>query len=584
MGVRRPSRGGVIGSAGRLLAVSAALCPALARGGVTITRVAVDGVDVAVPEKPAEGERPRLRIPAGFTSLEITYAGGWNAPPPPEPDAAAPPMARGMRLRHRLEGVDPEWRDVPAKARVFLQFVTEDGRILDSSETAVRGESPGWLGAPEVSPVVPQRLVATAPAGAARVTAHFLSHGGDEVVGQIGIDEVGIEIQTPGGATRRETWGFVVPASPPRPFDAPAGWTRRGSRGLIAQVRVRPDPTPHPILVLLDDAPDQYGNWSTAPALAVSPGDRVTLSWTSAHSLGVGGTARASYRDLAPGTYWFRAGAFRPGGEPTGHETSLGIEVVVPWHRRAEVWVGALAVGAGAAFLLARSLAVRRMRRRLEEVERAHALERERTRIARDLHDEIGAGLTEIAMQNFWVRREMEGSAAPATLDRIDRARESAVNLVRSVDAIVWAVNPANDTLDRFVPYLTHSVEQFLEAAGVPARIDVPEVLPVVPIVGTVRHGLFLAVREAVNNAVKHARPQQVWLTVRAADGRLRIVVEDDGCGLPAEKIAAAATGASDRSGLGNMRRRVEEAGGLLTLGPRPGGGTRVTIDVPLPA
>jgi signal transduction histidine kinase len=232
---------------------------------------------------------------------------------------------------------------------------------------------------------------------------------------------------------------------------------------------------------------------------------------------------------------------------------------------------------------IARSVALRSIKRRLEEVERAHSLERERTRIARDLHDEVGAGLTEIAMENFWVQREMEGKAPSATLERVERARQSAVDLVRSVDAIVWAVNPANDTLDRFVPYLTHSFERFLDAAGVRARLDVPDTVPRVTVEGAVRHSLFLVVREAVNNAVKHARPTYVALGIRVGPGKLWIDVDDDGCGIEPQAVARTARDGGSRSGLGNMQRRIDELGGRCTITSVPEGGTRVAIEVPLP-
>ena len=164
----------------------------------------------------------------------------------------------------------------------------------------------------------------------------------------------------------------------------------------------------------------------------------------------------------------------------------------------------------------------------------------------------------------------------------MEKARQSAVDLVRSVDAIVWAVNPANDTLQRFVPYLTHSVEQFLEAADVQSRIDVPDDLPPVSLAGATRHSLFLTIREAVNNAVKHAEPTVVGLAVRIAGGRLSMTVEDDGSGFDAESVTAAAA-PNPRSGLHNMRRRIEELGGRFTIHSHPGGGTEVVVDVPLP-
>jgi signal transduction histidine kinase len=553
---------------------------------VRITRVIIDGRDAAgvAADVGRGGERPALRVDAG-ARMEIHVAEVAGSESPLEEEAApTAPFAGGHRLRYRLDGVDVAWRDAPAEARALLQFVDMSGDTVDNRDTAIRGESPSWHGAPERSGFVPHRITAVAPPLATHVTANFLSHGGNEVVGMIGIDDVVFEVSSPDSDQPARYPIAITPSDADfHPLDTPTGWTRRGSRGTMARIRTRPEPTPHPILVLLDDDPKRYGNWSMLKGVAVKPGDRVTLSWTSSCSLGVGGELVADYRDLQPGTYWFRAGLFRPGGEPTGKETSLAIQVIVPWYERPATWLAGGLLGVGAAVAIARSVALRRIKRRLEEVERAHSLERERTRIARDLHDEVGAGLTEIAMENFWVQREMEGKAPPATLERVERARQSAVDLVRSVDAIVWAVNPANDTLDRFVPYLTHSFERFLDAAGVRARLDVPDTVPRVTVEGAVRHSLFLVVREAVNNAVKHARPTYVALGIRVDPGKLWIDVEDDGCGIEPQTVARAARDGGSRSGLGNMQRRIDELGGHCTIASSPDGGTRVAIEVPLP-
>lgn len=560
---------------GEGLLVTAAAAPLIAKA-------VVDGREVPVLQ--AGDGRPAVRLPAGRRRLEIHVAeatadAASDAAPPP---AEAPPS--GRRLRHRLEGVDDHWRDGPAHARALLQFYDVAGDTIDNLDTGMHGESADWRGEPERSDFASYRLEAVAPPLSDRVTVNFLSHGGNEVVGSVGIDEIELVIARPSvdgmAEPVRHRLEIDKPPSGPHPRATPTGWTRRGSRGDMALVGQRLEPKPHPILVLFDNDPRRYGNWSLMERVPVESGDRVTLTWKAAHSLGVGGETVAIYDGLAAGSYWFRAGLFAPGGSPTGEETSLAIEVFVPWHRRPWVWAAGVAILAGTAVAIGRSLAMRRIKRRLEEVERAHALERERTRIARDLHDEVGAGLTEIAMQNFWVHREMAGTAPPATLERVERARQSAVDLVRSVDAIVWAVNPANDTLDRFVPYLTHAVEQFLDAAGVRARLDVPEEVPPVAIEGATRHSLFRIVREAVNNAVKHGRPQHVGLAIRVADGRLSIVVEDDGCGIDPR---AAADAAGERSGLVNMRRRSVELGGRCDVSARPGGGTIVAIEAPLP-
>jgi len=592
----------------RLTAAAAALgwlTPALAAAEIRITGLTADGVSVPLPATLARTaanaarERPLVRVPARTRRLEISYAGGEPTDPAADDGAEPATFARGTRLRHRLDGVDDGWQDPPASGRVFLQFHDAAERVVDSVETAMHGQSPGWTGSLERSPFVDYSLAATAPPRAAWVTAHFLSHGveaGREVVGQIGIDAVVITVTPPGG-------GEPVPHPLPvgaaagvsEPLDTPTGWTRRGSWGRMAQLVGGGSPDSGLILAIIDDDPRQYGNWTSVTRVPVAPGDAVVLGWRAAHSLGLGAAAGAEYRDLPPGTLWFRAGTFRPAGDPTGDEASLGIELVVPWHERPQVLIGGLLAATGLALAGGRSLALRRIKRRLEEVERAHAVERERTRIARDLHDEVGAALTEIAMQQYWVQREMEGVAPATTLARVEQSRQAVVDLVRNVDAIVWAVNPANDTLDRFIPYLTHSVEQFLESAGVAARIDAPDRPPPLPLEGSLRHGLFLTVREAVNNAVKHGQPATVWLTIHvhedeAARLRLSIVVADDGRGLAAGSPAAAAppdgeqlaSAAENRLGIESMRRRVAEAGGWLTIEPRSHGGTAVTIDVPL--
>jgi signal transduction histidine kinase len=223
--------------------------------------------------------------------------------------------------------------------------------------------------------------------------------------------------------------------------------------------------------------------------------------------------------------------------------------------------------------------AVQRWRQRqVAELEQEQAMERERARIARDLHDNIGAGLTEIAMQSDWVHNDLAQGPTGDTRQRVERIRQSAMELARSVDEIVWAINPANDTVKRFVNYLTQCTAQFLDAAGLRVRFDIPEDMPSTALAGKARHQLFLAVREALNNAVRHARADLIRLEIRAENSSLRLAVEDNGCGFAPEQT----TGAGTHEGLTNMRRRMEDIGGRFEITSRPGGGTRVEFIAPL--
>jgi signal transduction histidine kinase len=292
----------------------------------------------------------------------------------------------------------------------------------------------------------------------------------------------------------------------------------------------------------------------------------------------LGGSGSATYSQLRSGHYSFRVAAARPNGELTGSEFLLLLEVVPPITQRPQFWAVMACAAAVLGTIFGRTVQRQRMKRRLAEIERLNLLERERARIARDLHDDIGAGLTEIAMSSDLARRELEHSQFPETRRRVDRICQSAIELTRSVDEIVWAVNPANDRLQHFVNYLTQTTEQFLNATGLRVRFDIPPTLPDLELSGKTRHLIFLAVREALNNAAKHAQASLIRLEVEFSEKTLRIIVEDDGRGFATDQHLSPGT----HQGMEGMRRRLEEIGGGFTITSRPGGGTRAEFAVPL--
>lgn len=467
----------------------------------------------------------------------------------------------------------------------MLSFAEADGAIVGAEQKVLTGETPGWTGTPESSPLVAGTLSAVAPEKADHLVVSILSHNAENVVGALAIDDMGLSIESADGESRTvEFFPLDLPDDAAGSMARPRGWLRAGTSPRMNTVGIRNTPEPHAVLVLTDDDPTRFGNWSTASGservIACQPGDRVTLRWRASHSLGLGGTATARYQRLAPGTYWFRVGTFRPNGEPGGSEISVPVEVFVPLHLRHDVWaMGGMATVIGGVFA-ARSLATLRMKRRLEELERAHAVERERSRIARDLHDDIGSALTEIAMQADSVRTAVREGPVGEAEHLAEGICRSAVDLVRNVDAIVWAVNPAHDTLDRFVTYIVQSTEQFLDSATVAMRFDIPEEVPHRMLDGTVRHRLLMAVREALHNVVKHAQASTVTLAVRFDHRTLEIEVRDDGRGFDLEGVAS--SDLLDHDGLENMRQRMVEIGGTCAVDAGVGTGTRVRFRVPV--
>ncbi|MBN2163134.1 MAG: sensor histidine kinase [Pontiellaceae bacterium] len=219
-----------------------------------------------------------------------------------------------------------------------------------------------------------------------------------------------------------------------------------------------------------------------------------------------------------------------------------------------------------------RQLAVEIHRR--EQTEQRRALEEERTRIAQDLHDDLGATLTEI---RFLTAVGSVGTdVAPEIRDQFMEVSEKSRQMVASLDEIVWAVNPENDSLMGLESYLHHVVDEFFRRSPIRCRLDVDDALPEIALHSDVRHNLYLAVREALNNVAKHSYATEAWLRIHWKAGILCMTVEDNGCGFCAEEEE------SPGNGLRNMRRRLDKLSGHFECESSPGTGTICRMSVRL--
>jgi signal transduction histidine kinase len=287
-----------------------------------------------------------------------------------------------------------------------------------------------------------------------------------------------------------------------------------------------------------------------------------------------GGKRSASFDYVPPGRYAFHVLACNDAGVWNERGAVVAF-VLLPyfwqrWWFRA--FLAALALGmVGAGVWLDTR---RRMRRKMEALERQEAIEHERSRIARDIHDELGSHLTRITMLSEPARHEPD-VPHPGTKDMpqiYDIARE----LTRTMDEIVWAVNPHHDNPEGLVSYLEQFALQFLGAAGIRCRLDLPMQLPLWPLTAETRHNLFLALKEALHNAVKHSGATEVRIALALDARALVLSVEDNGCGL--DLAAANSIG----NGLENMRRRLQQIGGRCEIDSAPGRGVKIDFIVPI--
>jgi len=224
-----------------------------------------------------------------------------------------------------------------------------------------------------------------------------------------------------------------------------------------------------------------------------------------------------------------------------------------------------------------RLLEKRKHQRQLKFLEQERALERERARIAQDLHDDLGSSLTRLSLLSDLIKGDKDN---PVQVEaHAGKISQSAGQTVRALEEIVWALRPGSDTLQSLVEYIAHFANELFEGDGAHCRLDLPHDLPARSLPPEMRHNIFLIVKEALTNAFKHARATEVRIQAKAVDRSLELIVQDNGHGF----VLGNGTPAKGH-GLGNMRRRAEAMGGKLDVQSEPGKGTTVHLTVLLPA
>jgi signal transduction histidine kinase/sugar lactone lactonase YvrE len=293
---------------------------------------------------------------------------------------------------------------------------------------------------------------------------------------------------------------------------------------------------------------------------------------------------KAFYSHLPPGHYRFRVLACNNDGvwNETGATLAFTVlpEFWQTWWFRISGGVMTALAGGGIVWLDAR----RRTRRKLERLERQQAVERERIRIARDIHDDLGANLTCITMLSESARTDLDNLWQVS--GHLDQIYNTACELTRAMSEVVWAINPRHDTLDSVATYLEGFGQNMLRTAGIRCKMDMPSQLPTRVVTAETRHNLFLAFKEALNNAIKHAGASEVRISLAVKPAAFTLIVEDNGKGFMPEtlwgRIPHGQPGPETGNGLENMRQRLADIGGRCDIESAGGKGTKVTFTVAL--
>lgn len=278
----------------------------------------------------------------------------------------------------------------------------------------------------------------------------------------------------------------------------------------------------------------------------------------------------ATYTHLDPGEYVFRVKGSNNDGVWNQKGASIALIIKPPfwgtWWFRSFAFI-ALLVSVGGSI---RYVEMRKLKRRIELLEQERAVERERVRISEDMHDEVGASLTEIAILSELVKKNIQKPGVVGT--HVQQISDRAAEVIDNIGEIIWAMNPKNDPLDNLIAHMRHHAVRYLGLAHIGCTCITPDAVPAFHLSAEARRNLFLVVKEALHNVVKHSGATHVVIDVKLTDDRMEMLIEDNGKGfLPDERNAWG-------NGLTNMKKRIADIGGTFNLHSQPCRGTSVRI------
>ena len=525
----------------RFLSLLLALCaPSL--WGVEEITVFVDDED-----KPRTGTS--LTVPPGTGTLRIVV------------------NTDGLPARHQMEGLDKGWVERFDTMFLRVRFLNSKGDQVGIEAFPVSGKSPGWKGSLGESEFTPRRERITVPDGAENVAFILSSSGPAALLGVYAI--TGLNASTVDLSGRRSQQ-LVVDSFPLG--ESQGFWTKSGIHPSMAAFALAGDPeNPVRCLVIRDTDINAHADWISRPGgiPKVTPGEILELSWSEVYSTTLGGDYTAIYERLPAGDYRFIVESLAHTGEPlqTLAEVSLHVPRVL-WKRR-WFWAVILASVAFVSIIAGRYLIRRRIRFHLMQEQ---MISEERRRIALDLHDDLGTRLSHISLVASHADNTIQHEGAKEALGKISSMCR---DLIGALSETVWMLNSKNDDLESLVDFLYRLVNELCRLKKIRCRVNAVFITDNRPISYEFRHNVSLAVKESVNNALKHSEATEIRMTIKLEQDELVVTITDNGIGFSEKAV---------QSGLGleSIRRRMKAVAGVCKFSHLAEGGIRITLSAPV--
>ena len=481
-----------------------------------------------------------------------------------------------LRIRYKLDGYDTDWHDGRCYMFLAVRFYNESGDQISEDEFKVADQSAGWNGSLVNSPLTHRREIVSVPPRASRLLVVISSGGPPATIGAYIVANLTVtKIQTNTAPVTLLEFPTAQSVNE-NTNSSPADWVRDGNVPSMAKIVTIGRSPSQKALAILDNNPMSHAEWHNAvtSAPAVTPGDQVLVEWNEMFSMGVADLHTAQYQRLPEGRFLFRVAEFDLFEQQTGNESVLVVIVPPPLWRQPWFWpLGAIFVTA-VAFGNWRYVAWRKVRSEMFRLKNQQALEKERLRIAQDIHDDLGARITEISLASALAKKSSAlPEAAGADFDRISSMSRE---LVAALYETVWAVNPENDNVDSLGTYLCQIANNLCKQAQLPCRLEMDELPRNEQVSSHIRHNIAMAVKETVHNAVKHSRASEITLRMTFKKPDLAICIADNGVGFKIDGAALAG------HGLNNIKRRLANIGAHCQIESRIGHGTVIQMQIRL--
>jgi signal transduction histidine kinase len=274
------------------------------------------------------------------------------------------------------------------------------------------------------------------------------------------------------------------------------------------------------------------------------------------------------YYGMRPGKYIFKIKAANGSGVWSEKEIKINLIIHAPFWKA--WWFYSLSgiLLIVIVVLVTRYISQNRLKERIRKLEKQQAVNTERNRISKDMHDEIGSGLTRIALMTELMHTQQE--LDEKTKQDVNEIGSSTRQLVESMSEIIWTLNPHNDKLENLLAYLREQTQHYFEPLNVNYQISFPETVPDIKLSNEQRRNLFLVSKEALNNALKHSDASSIEFIANATEKKLKFSILDNGKGIDRTTKRAGA------NGLRNMQQRMNDIKGEIEWVSKNGNGTRV--------